>query len=65
MNTNMTEYAGLQKNLCILVLWIKIASALEGLNVEDDIHAILPSMEGMYFSIVIMEGVVRHGLPHT
>ena len=31
MNTNMTGFRWFSKNLCILVLWMKVASALEGL----------------------------------
>ena len=32
MNTNMTRHDGFSKNLCILVLWTKVALALEGLR---------------------------------
>ena len=32
MNTNMTGFRLFSKNLCILVLWAKEASALEGLK---------------------------------
>ena len=32
MNTTMTEFRRFFKNLCILVLWTKVASALEGLT---------------------------------
>ena len=31
MNTNMTEFRWPSKRLCFLVLWGKVASALEGL----------------------------------
>ena len=31
MNTNMTGFRCFSKNLCTLVLWTKVASALEGL----------------------------------
>ena len=31
MNTNMTGFRWFSENLCILVLWTKVASALEGL----------------------------------
>ena len=34
MNTNMTGFRFFFKNLCILVLWMKVTSALEGLNVH-------------------------------
>ena len=34
MNTNMTGFRCIQKNLCVLVLWTKVASALEGLSVH-------------------------------
>ena len=33
MNTNMTGFGWLSKKLCILVLWMKVASALEGLRI--------------------------------
>ena len=32
MNTNMTGFRWFSKNICILVLWTKVASALEGLK---------------------------------
>ena len=32
MNTNMTGFRWFSKNLCILVLWMKVASALESLK---------------------------------
>ena len=32
MNTNMTGFRYFSKNLCIIVLWMKVASALEGLS---------------------------------
>ena len=32
MNTNMTEFRWFLKNICVLVLWTKVASALEGLR---------------------------------
>ena len=32
MNTNMTGFRCFLKNLCIPVLWTKVASALEGLT---------------------------------
>ena len=36
MNTNMTGFRWFSKNLCILyMLWMKVASALEGLSVEN------------------------------
>ena len=35
MNTNMIGFRWFSKNLCILVLWMKVASALEGLLVYD------------------------------
>ena len=35
MNTNMTGFRWFSKNLCILVLWAKVASALEGLSIND------------------------------
>ena len=34
MNTNMTGFRWFPKNLCVLVLWTKVASALEGLSVH-------------------------------
>ena len=34
MNTNMTGFRWFSKNLCIFVLWTKVAIALEGLNNE-------------------------------
>ena len=37
MNTNMTELRWFSKNLCILVLWTQVASALEWLRVIDDL----------------------------
>ena len=36
MNTNMTEFRYFSKNLCVLVLWTKVASALEGAGVDKD-----------------------------
>ena len=33
MNTNMTGLKWFTKNLCVIVLWTKVASALEGLRV--------------------------------
>ena len=35
MNTNMTGIGMVLKNLCFLVLWTKVASALEGLIDEN------------------------------
>ena len=35
MNTNMTGFKWFSKKYCVLVLWIKVASALEGLT---DLH---------------------------
>ena len=32
MNTNMAGFRWFLKNLCILVLWMKVALALEGLK---------------------------------
>ena len=32
MNTNTTGFRWFSKNLCILVLWTKVASVLEGLR---------------------------------
>ena len=32
MNTNMTGFRWLSKDLCIIVIWTKVALALEGLN---------------------------------
>ena len=32
MNTNMTGFRWFSKNLCVLVLWAKVISALEGLS---------------------------------
>ena len=32
MNTNMTGVKKVFKNLCVLVLWMKVASAWEGIN---------------------------------
>ena len=32
MNTNMTWFGWFFKNLCVLMLWTKVASALEGLT---------------------------------
>ena len=32
MNSNMTGFRWFSKNLCILVFWAKVASALEGLR---------------------------------
>ena len=32
MSTNMTGFGWFSKNLCVLVLWTKIAPALEGLR---------------------------------
>ena len=32
MNTNMTGFRGFFKNHCVLVLWVKVASASEGLT---------------------------------
>ena len=34
MNTNMTGLGGFQKNLCVLVLWTKVALALEWLSIN-------------------------------
>ena len=34
MNTNMTGF----NNLCVLVLWTKVASALEGLKGENSVY---------------------------
>ena len=31
MSTNMTGFRWFSKNLCVLVLWTKVASALEGI----------------------------------
>ena len=31
MNTNMTSFRLFSKNVCVLVLWMKVTSALEGL----------------------------------
>ena len=36
MNTNMTWFRYFSKNLCVLVLWTKVASALEGAGVDKD-----------------------------
>ena len=33
MNTNMIGFRWFSKNICVLVLWTKVASALEGLRV--------------------------------
>ena len=35
INTNMTGFRQLSKNLCILVLWTKVALELEGLRSEE------------------------------
>ena len=32
MNTNMAGFRYVFRNLCVLVLWTKVASALEGIN---------------------------------
>ena len=32
MNTNMTGFRWFFQNICVLVLWAKVALALEGLN---------------------------------
>ena len=32
MNTNMARFIWFSKNLCILVLWTKVALALEGIG---------------------------------
>ena len=34
MNTNMTVFRWFSKNLNVLVLWTKVASAMEGLRIE-------------------------------
>ena len=41
MNTNMIGFRWFFKNLCIFVLWKKLASALEGLSVTGN-NPIMP-----------------------
>ena len=38
MNTNMTGFRCFFKNLCGLVLWLKVALALEGLKLTSQLN---------------------------
>ena len=38
MNTNMAGFTWFSKDLCILVLWTEVASALEGLREINHLH---------------------------
>ena len=65
MNTNMTRFRGFFKNLCIIVLWMKVASALEAFkfispeqipitvaaNKQRDIHQIDRPTKAKQFSL--------------
>ena len=44
MNTNMSGFRWFFKNLCILVLWTKVASALEGLNINEIVRLLLEAV---------------------
>ena len=39
MNTNMTGFGWFFKNLCFIVLWMKVALSLEGLRVPPEIDS--------------------------
>ena len=42
MNTNMAGFRWFSKNLGILMLWMKVASALEGLRQINQVNILLP-----------------------